>query len=231
MTKLRNLFFITVFAITMTACLSDDEPSNDDKSMYDIVTFKGNLESNNNHAVFQYQKDGDSRTNTLLGNIAINSDVYKENSRVLLNYIPESGTHNIDDNISIIRVTNIYNDTVAINNISKIPDWENNPIELYALWRAGKYINIQCGLEYTIEPAAFALVVDEVTINNEIPDLYIVYDKESGRETYIKPYYASIDISNIWNRQSCKGIRIHVNDKYYDKASYEFKKTALTPIN
>ena len=207
-------------------------PSIDETTMTDIVTFVGNPVSNNSNAVFQFQEKNDSRMTTLLAkNIAIDTTTTKVNTRMLLYYTPESGMHNIDDLITVKNAYSVYNDSIRTGDISKIPNMEMNPIFVEILQRSGTYINIQCGLTYVIEPLQFMLMVDATTIDNEMPDVYLTYKKDNNKTATYKSFIASIDIANLWNRPSCKGITIHVNDSNFGNNKVEFKKTTLTPMN
>ena len=201
-------------------------------TMYDIVTFVGNPQSNNNNSVFQFQKENDSRLTTLCANnIALDTASTKVNTRVLLAYTPETGMHNIDDNITVNSVVSIFNDSIHTGEVNRLPDPQNNPIFVEIIQRSGSYINIQCGLTYVREPLNFTLMVDASTIDNEMPNVYLSYKKDSNRIATFQRFIASIDIANLWNRPTCKGIKLHVNDSNFDKNEIEFKKLTLTPMN
>ena len=77
---------------------------------------------------------------------------------------------------------------------------------------------------------AFVLMADATTIDSDMPQLYLSY-KKGGQGSSFKNFIASIDIANIWNRPSCKGVTIHVNDSNFGNNTIEFKKTTLTPMN
>lgn len=228
------ILFVLLFA---TSCLNNSSNNNnmppvDETTMIDIVTFVGNPASNNNNSVFQFQEKNDSRLTTLLAkNITIDTTTTKVNTRMLLYYTPESGMHNIDDLITVKNAYSIHNDSIYTGDINKLPDMEMNPISVDIIQRSGTYINIQCGLTYVVEPLEFKLMVDATTIDNEMPDVYLSYKKDNNKLATYKGFVASIDIANLWNRSSCKGITIHVNDSNFGNNKIEFKKTTLTPMN
>lgn len=233
MRNLKNYLLLLCLGIFATACMSDDNdsPTIDDTTMCDIVSFVGNPQSNNNRSVFQFQKEGDSRLTTLrANNIALDTTSTKVNTRVMLYYTPESGMHNVDDNVTVKSIAQVFNDSVRTGDVTKLPDWDYNPIYVNAIWRSGTYLNINCGLTYSYEPSAFMLMVDATTVDNPYPDLYLTYHKGDDRESFFKNFYASIDISRIWNKSTCKGFTLHVNDSNFGNNEITFKKTTLTPM-
>ena len=233
MKKIKNYLLILCLGLFATACMnsSNDAPNFDEDAMFDIVSFIGNPESNNNHAVFQFQKEGDSRLVTLRAtNTSIDTTATKIGTRVMLYYTPESGMHNIDDNVYVKNVYIIFNDSVRTGDITKLPDWNYNPIFVNAIWRSGTYLNIQCGLVYSFEPKAFMLMIDASTVENSYPDVYLTYQKSTDHDSSKKNFYASIDIANLWNRSTCKGFTLHVNDSNFGNNEMTFKKTTLTPM-
>lgn len=235
MKQLTNFLLILCMSLASIACSNDDE-NNDNppitgNEMYDIVTFVGNPQSNNSNSVFQFQKEDDSRLTTLRAtDRALDTTTVKIGTRLLLSYIPENGTHNIDDNIAVKGYSVVFNDSIRTGDKNKLPDWDFNPIFVYAIWRSGTYINIHCGLSYSYEPSGFILLIDAKTIDNPMPDVYLSYKKGDDRESYNKDFYASIDISNLWNRSTCNGFTLHVNDSNFGNNEIEFKKITLTPI-
>ncbi len=226
-----GLFILLIPFISVSCMNNDDDPEFDDSTMCDIVTFVGNPENNNRNSVFQFQKEGDSRVTTLrANNTSLDTTTNKINSRMLLYYTPESGMHNIDDNITVKSISMVFNDSIRTGDISKLPDPLYNPIYVNAIWRSGTYLNISCGLTYSYEPSAFMLMIDNTTVNNPMPDVYLSYKRGSDKESYFKAFYASIDFANLWNRPSCKGFTLHVNDSNFGNSKIEFKKTTLTQM-
>lgn len=232
MKQLSNFLLILCLSIAFIACSNDnDEPQFTGNEMYDIVTFVGNPQSNNNNSVFQFQKEDDSRLTTLRAtDKALDTTTIKIGTRMLLSYIPEAGMHNVDDNISVKDYAIVFNDSIRTGDKNKLPDWDYNPIFVNSIWRSGTYINIHCGLTYSYEPSGFVLLVDAKTIDNPMPDVYLSYQKGDDRESYYKEFYASIDISNLWNRPTCNGFTLHVNDSNFGNNKIEFKKLTLTPM-
>lgn len=233
MKTLKQYLLILCLGLSATACLKDDNdsPIIDQSTMHDIVTFVGNPESNNHNSVFQFQKEGDSRLTTLrANNIALDTALTKVNSRVLLAYTPETGIHNIDDNITVNSVASVFNDSIRTGELNRLPNPNYNPIFVDIIQRSGTYLNIQCGLTYIIEPLEFMLMIDASTIDNEMPDVYLSYKKDNNKNASYKGFIASIDIANLWNRPTCKGFTLHVNDSNFGNNKIEFKKITLTPM-
>lgn len=232
MKQLSHLLLTLCLSFAFIACSNDDSnPPFSGDEMFDIVTFVGNPQSNNNKAVFQFQKENDSRLTTLRAtNTDLDTAKIKLNTRMLIAYLPESGTHNVDDNITLKGYSVVFNDSIRTGDKNKLPNMEHNPIYVNAIWRSGTYINIHCGLTYSYEPSGFVLLVDNKTIDDPMPNVYLSYKTGSDHESYYKEFYASIDISNLWNRPTCKGIKLHVNDSNFGKNEIVFEKLTLTPM-
>lgn len=234
MKRIIQFIFIALVLLPTFSCNKSDDNripgGNDGIMMCDMVTFVGNPLSNNNNSVFQFQKENDSRLTTLRAtDIALDTSVVKVNTRMLLFYTPETGMHNIDDNVSVTGIKNVFNDSIRTGKTSLMPPLEHNPIFVNSIWRSGTYINIHCGLTYVFEPYSFVLMVDKNTIDNELPDVYLSYKASNDHGSRFQEFYASIDVANLWNRPTCKGFTLHVNDSNFGKNEIEFKKLSITP--
>lgn len=229
MRKILACLMLTVFAATYLTSCDDDEdvPVYPNDSFYDIVTFIGHSKGN---AVFELQKDGDSEPVRLTATgFSLDTTSIKVDTRLLLGYVPKSGIAYQTDEITVTGIGSIFNDKVRSVDMTTLPDWDKNEIYLFSLWRTGKYINLFCQLTYTVNNAAFGLLADEMTLDNEYPDLYLVYEMDSSPESYNKNFYASIDISDVWNRSTCRGVTIHLNNSNLGEDTFTFSKITFTP--
>ena len=89
MKKIIRFLFPALFVAILASC--SDKPKNDyypEDMMVDIATY---VSSSDNGSVFTLRKDGDSPLVTLTSTRVINENMFKPNTRVLIQYVPESG--------------------------------------------------------------------------------------------------------------------------------------------
>ncbi len=214
------LLLITLFSLSTTSCMDDDNDYNP-TILYDIVTFTLNSESGQQ---FQYQVNDDSEIIILTSSqTKIDTTVCPVGSRLLLAYEPISGVAQQSDQILVQDYSKIFNDQIATGNINDFPEWNKDGIYLYSLWRTGTYLNLH-GLAPISNSQTLALMVDSATIENEYPEVYVIYDTEQSRESYERPLYASFDIAPLWNKSTCKGFNVHIQNTNLEKYEYKFEK-------
>lgn len=216
------LLLITLFSLSTTSCMNDDNDHNPNvNTLYDIVTFTLNSESGQQ---FQYQVNDDSDVIILTSSqTKIDTTICPVGSRLLLAYEPVSGVPQQSGNIIVYGYSTIFNDEISAGYIKDFPDWDNDGIYLYSLWRTGTYLNLH-GLAPFSNSQTLALMVDSATIENEYPEVYVIYDTEQGRESYERALYASFDIAPLWNKSTCKGFNVHIKNTNLEKYEYKFEK-------
>lgn len=223
--KLRFIYVVlpVVFlALVSSSCDEDGGNPNTRMALYDIVTFEN---TGDEGSVFTFQKSGDSPLIKLDAfGFKLDTEKVSLGSRVLLGYYPKSGEAFVSGDIEVLGVGLINNDTTVIRPIERY-DWQANPVYLYALWRTGKYLNLHARLEYSSEPRMFGLVVDSLTLDDEIPQLYLVHNLMGEPENFEREAYASFNIENVWNRPGCQGVTVYVEDLNLRQDSYTFMKS------
>ena len=99
-------------------------------------------------------------------------------------------------------------------------------VSLNSIWRTGRYINIYCRVKYIETARVMALVADYRTIRNDTVHCYLMHNMMDATAYFWRRCYASYDISSVWNLQSCKTVRIHIDDvNYPERRYYDFTKT------
>lgn len=220
---LVSLISITSLLVAISSCRNDDGPFNDQAALYDIVTFEGNKTAG---AVFSFQRYDDSPLITLTApKTEIPLSTAKIGNRVILGYYPHSGKPYQTDNISVLSVSRINQDTLRIANPSELTGWDTTPVWLNSIWRSGKWINVYMRVDYSNEARVFNLSADSTTLDEPFIDLYLMHDLLDAPQKFSRRAYISVDISNVWQRPTCHGVRIFVNDKNRpQKATYSFSK-------
>lgn len=221
MNRLLLILSILCSLIVTTSC-GDDETFNDHATLYDIVTFVDNTESG---AQFTLQQSDDSPLITLLARgTTLNKEDIEPGKRVFIGYIPADGEPYTSGDITLTGISAINNDRLRIAPLDSVPSWDSDPIYLNSIWRTGKYINIYCRVSYSDEKRAFILMVDKATYDDAIPQLYLVHNLLGEPQSFTRRAYLSVDISVLWNKETCQGVTIHLNDSNLPQNTYTFNK-------
>ena len=187
---------------------------------YDIVTYLG---QNQTGALFEYLGHGDSAAVKLQSSVNIDDDI-KTNQRVLLRYDFTDQVASPSRTISLYSCSAIISDSLRQTKASpdSLPDQR---VKLRSLWRTGEFMNLHCQVEYTNVARTFMLVADANTLDSDTVDCYLVHDLRGEQGTFWRDCYASFNIGALWKRESCRCLRVHINDVTYpDTKYYEFNK-------
>lgn len=224
MTLLRHincLLTSVILSITLASCGEDGVDGQVDMTCTDIVTFEGN---NGGTAVFSFQKVDDTPLITLTAHRTINEDEIPAGKRLLIYYNPPENQAYKSGEITLLGAKAITQSTVATEWSKDFADWDRDRVYLYSAWRSGKYLNIHVRLTYSTEPRIFCIAADPQTLDNEWPDVYLIHKLATETDSHDRAYYASFDLTPVWERQGVKGIRLHVANSNLDKHIFTFAR-------
>lgn len=229
LTKFTSLLLMIFMTISISSCNDDNKngltiPSN---AVLDFATF---VSSNDNGSVFTLQKDGDSPLITLTSTIAISTTDLKPGTRVLIQYAP-AGSQEVYQSgaINLYGIARITNGNVEPKPLSEIESWQSDGLKINIMTRTGQYVNVWAEAPIQREPKRFVLVADKTTVDSELVELYLVYQADNDMAAYGQ-VYASFDLSNVWNKPTCKAVKIN----YMSRSGMEakrFDKDYKLPIN
>lgn len=208
---ISRAMFALVAAVLMLAGLTGCNDSNGqkvpgDESMTDFVTLTGATDKG---FTVTLRKEDDSPLVTLtFTDQRIDTKIINVGDRFLLSYRPESGVAYKSGPAVAYAYRPIANEELEYSVASKTGSWITMAVRLNALWRTGNYINVMALCQYNTKPKKFALVVDEETLDSEIPEAYLLFDTDAKVEASELAYYATFDISSLWERQDVKGLRV-----------------------
>ncbi len=97
-----------------------------------------------------------------------------------------------------------------------------------AIWRSGHYINLDCRLEYSAQPATFDLVLDSATAHTPDPVAYLYHRRDSEIDGFQRRVYASWDIARVWQQPSVHTLTIRLRDSNRDIQDFRFTKSQPT---
>ena len=212
---MKQLFYIlSALCIAALAACSDFNQDSEPQLefRYDMVTYNG---YSNGIAEFDNIYRNDSRTVTLRGQWAKKPDL-ESGARVLLSYLNQGQETTLEckalQNISINSISKATTDTLRMANKARIDTLRKDDIRLLSLWRTGNYINLQGEVEHTGKPRFFYLLMDKATADNDTVDCYLINDPLDNTIYYWRRFYASFYVGAAFNKQSCKTLRIIIND-------------------
>jgi len=206
-----------VAALALMASCADDEPATVVPALYDIVTYTG---QDARGARFEFQRDGDSPLVELTAP-GYNHEKLDSPRRILLGYVPAGGEPYKSDDIRVVGWSQIVSDVLRQGNTA---GWDADAVYMNALWRTGGYINLDCRVEYSSEPRRLSLMVDEATLTDPVPQLYVFHDRGDVAPGFSRQIYCSWDISALWNRAECEGVDVHLADSNRGIDAVSFRK-------
>lgn len=224
----KTVFFVfaALIAIILPSCSDDDTPTYvPDNIFVDIVTYQGITD---NVATFTFQQKEDSPEITLKARNFSETN-WEKGYRVMISYLPDNGVRYVSDYVSLYSYSFIFNGKVSVDDMSKYPNWDFAPIYVYDLWRTGTYLNLYSLMTYSYNPQ-FKVIVDEQTLNNDYPDLYLTYELGADAESRENAFNASIDISSVWDLPTCYGVNIHMNNSNGEKTIKLEKIQTIKPV-
>lgn len=219
--RLNHLMTSVLLSLIFAACGDDGVDGPVDMTCTDIVTFEGNDGSD---AVFTFQKVDDTPLITLTARTTIDEEEIPVGKRLLIYYNPPENQAYKSGEITLLGAKRITQSTVATEWSKDFADWDRDRVYLYSTWRSGNYLNVHVRLTYSTEPRIFCLAADPQTLDSEWPDVYLIHKLASETDSHDRAYYASFDLTPVWERQGVKGIRLHVANSNLDKHIFTFAR-------
>ncbi len=211
-----------MLCIALTACRDDDGPDTANLVVSDLATFVGN---NVTGAVFTVRQVDDLPEATLQSPSALDTAKVAPGSRVFISYRPANGLAYSTTDITLRQVALITSSAVVTAPIDSLPGWDADGVYLLSIWRTGHWLNVYARLAYDEQPRTYALVADEATLGDPVPQLYLAHTLASEVNTFDRRYYASFDISEVWQRSDIEGVDVHVaNTNLTSSTLFEFRK-------
>lgn len=227
MKKLNQLvlgLLAIVFCFSTASCNSD----NNNDSSTTFMAFVTYAASNPEGSVFTCRENLDSPLVTFTSTISLKADTYTIGKRYIIAYSNLSNIRYQNGAIDLMAIMQIVNNEVEEADYKTIAELTATDMNVTLLQREGTYINIEATGYVASEPKKFNLYVNEATIDDEIPQVYIGLESDNS-SIYQRTFYGSIDIAELWNRPGCKGINVHYKANGVNK-EYTFERgSSITP--
>jgi hypothetical protein len=211
---MKKLYSLTLSLLAgasmlLSSCSDSKDKNENDDTLIDIVTL---VSTGDAGSLFTFQQDGDSPLISLTSNYVIDSQYVKPGERMMIAYVPTSGVAYQSGPINLVSYRDIINGKCLEGTASEYSSWGTEEQQIYSLWRTGNYINVHAGAYVKSAPKRYILVADKETLNDALPQLYLLFETDNNQSGALSAIYASFDISDIWNRSNVKGLRVHVNN-------------------
>lgn len=214
-----HYILLASLAAAAVACGNDDEPWEYGDFRFDMVTFSGY--DDDAHALFALLGRDDSRTD--LRTTARCSLDAKPGQRMMLNYVPALTSTGSFADISARGYTPAFTDSLRF---SSHPDSiAMDSVRLRSAWRTGNYLNFSTELKFTEGKRIIALIMDKDSWHADTVHAFLSHDMLGEQTFFWRKCYLSFYIGAVWKLQSCKVLRVHVNDVIYPSTRYyDFSK-------
>lgn len=214
--------FLMLFA--MTSC--NDNSGNDTPDVYtDFMTL---LSQNDNGCTLTMQRDMNSVPITYTSTQKF-GDKVKVGDRVVVAYTMDGDRAPYTSGaIRMLAYQLAVNGNVEWGTASDNQNWMSNKIQPTAIWMTGNYLNFNILGCYVSEAKRFAVIADESTMDQEMPTCYLVFISDNEGMGSWKNFYASIDMSEIWNNMDYDGFVLKfANDFNSQDQSITFKRSEV----
>ena len=213
---IRKTLYILLLPVALMVCACSDEPERDYGDFLEAFV------KNEGNKVLTYHAHDDSPLITLHANVW-NDEAVPVGDRAIIRYTVTEKISDYEYNVRIDDYAKIFSDVLRQADAPTIAGFESTPITITSLWRSGNYINLNSWIRVPEKTPKVILVLDEATIEDETPQLHLIYSVY-GQEVYFeRKCYASFDITNLWTRNTCQAIDIHVTTPSGNKV-FRFEK-------
>jgi len=213
---------LLAICILLVCCGDEDIARRYTDYRTDIVTYLGD---DANGARFELLRRDDSTSVVLQSDVKL--DKVKVGQRVLLRYDWADRNGQGDSRrILAYGVGTIVSDSLRYT-VRPLDHYlgQMEPVKLLSLWRTGDYVNLRCQAEYTGKSRYFYLLLDSATWRADTVHCYLVNNTHGDTTYHWREAYASFYVGGVWNRATCRTMRIHINDEAHGgMTNYDFNK-------
>ena len=218
--------FILIVAILLASCTKNEDYA-DKFVSYDIVQLVSASNTGTTFSLYLPDSDSEIIYNDTRGAV-IDTGKVAIGERLFLGYIPASQPY-VSGFITATGYTPITNDTLYVNTETPVDstNWNANGIYIHSIWRMGNFINVHGKLTYTDAGSRLRLAVDKSALDTTpaVTSVYLIYYMEKPVANFEREFYASFNISSVWNSTWCAGIEVNVaNTNLTNKNKFYFSK-------
>ncbi len=209
MKKSFKLFLLAAVALPMvmlTSCFGTPEPPKpEDQQLSTFVTYEGQNATSMLFSTYRYQ--GAPKVSLTAAIIPAFAKL-EPGTRLLLMYTNSVANPFESGPINIVNALEAYTDTVEVAPKSEISTLNQHPAYVGYCNLEGGYFDIVLEAPVAQKQRTFNIYIDENTVNEEFPDAYLCFVSDSEMSSN-KTLFASIDMTPMLGRSTCKGFRLH----------------------
>lgn len=221
---MRKILLYAIFAalsgMTYVSCSDNNSDPTTDVTVYDIVCLESVAKSGT-HFTLTKPAGGDLITYTTP--LVMDTTRVKVGDRLMLAYQTLGQPPYRSGAIKPVGYSMVTNDTVRWGYISKVEDWDRDPVYMLSAWMSQDFLNMRARLPYDTEPRLLAVMVDSLTLDNPYPDCYLTHRLANPVETFERAYYISVDMKGLRRLPGCQGFNLILNNSNMDIDRYTFQ--------
>lgn len=200
--KLAAALVTVVAGAALTACNGTgmDKPTGPE-TYINFVTFQSQSDEG---TVFTFNREAFTPLVTLTSAQKFDPKGFmpKPGERLLLQYLLPNGREPYTSGpVTLTAYQQVINGKVEPGKAEDNRNWLSVGIQQPAIWVAGDYLNINLLASYVSSIKKLSLVVDETTLSDKMPTVYMMVIPDEDYVGTWKSVYASIDITEVWNNK------------------------------
>lgn len=218
---MKRIFWPIAVAAALCGCDSSTPGDEDKYVAFNIVTYEGTTPEG--VTTLTYQVIDDSPLLTLSCRWQPNREL-ATGTRLLVAYSTDYPTES--GPVNLLQAALTYGGALEWSNNPDSLASVTTPVWLNSMWRSGHYLNLDCMGRYSTGSRELKLVVDDNTVAESYPVLYLVHrDKSDDMAPYDQHLYASWNVDTLWARSSVQGLKVRLSDSNRGIKELTFNKS------
>lgn len=217
-------------ATGLTSC-NDDPKEPEIRLFTDIVTV---VKADAGETVLTFRRQDDSPLITLTSTQTMDAQIFKPGQRIVMNYYNATSEQYVSGPIKIYAAAPTVGSGAAVPDslASKTQNWATAPITVSGIWRSGEYVNLIFQAVTGTDARTCALVADRETLDDEYPQLHLIFKPNDQFDVQNYLIYMSYSLSDIFAHPNVKGVQIHYRqDQGYGMTQLDKMTSTFTPVS
>lgn len=201
--KIFQFLALVAIAVGLSAC----NDSNNDGPVIETYQQFATLQSvSDNGSTFGVWNSATSGMRVLTSSEKIPASVCEPGQRLIILYQLMSGTSpEGSGSIALLAVMPVINGTVTEKTAAETGQWASNSVQEFSYQLTGNYLDLHFLAQMASEPKDCQLYVDQTTLADAYPVVYLIYEADNIATSTWKNVYASFDVSPILKDYVHKG--------------------------